>query len=571
MEKPISSRAFHKYLFACLVFFLESFSQIGGVVVDNQGQPVEGALVGLVLQGLTSTTDVNGNWALAVTSILSQDKKGFKIKNSGHEAVFRVENNSTQLIAKLLKPNNSLVKEIFRAKLNQGIYSLAPFSKELEPGMYVLQMELGQHIYNLPMIMVKGFESPTAALTSSPEKEKLLLSKKGAALDTLRVSKTGYETSTLALEAFNSNPITVVLNPRQASSYELPPPDPCANQFFVEGCNWDDPNSTCGGVCAVANSCSPPETQDKSNLEKTFICPRFMMYSTEMEQAASDDAARYSWGNPQDPPFTYGIVGHDADVGGLDDIESSCCQCYQLIFESPEPGSPQIGELSYPKSMVVQSFNTAASGPKGFDLFMGAGGYGAFNSCYNDPNFGNTTQFNEFMYDSYPYQNPGSGGISFLRYSECESGSWPQTISGVESQICQDKIAEQCNQALISASPEGTESTIQSCIKTNRSTSLYHQNWQVKAKRVQCPEALTRVTGCRLLEPNLPMPLPEVQTPAQADANGTFSSGYHTTTMQDCCKPTCAWKDWVTDKGLPADGDWNSFYSCNKDGVPLTQ
>ena len=61
------------------------------------------------------------------------------------------------------------------------------------------------------------------------------------------------------------------------------------------------------------------------------------------------------------------------------------------------------------------------------------------------------------------------------------------------------------------------------------------------------------------------------QTPADAKANGAFRDGYHTTTMQDCCKPTCAWADWTVGYKLPVDGEWNSFYSCDKNGKPITK
>ena len=144
-------------------------------------------------------------------------------------------------------------------------------------------------------------------------------------------------------------------------------------------------------------------------------------------------------------------------------------------------------------------------------------------------------------------------------------------MEAVESDACQKKIEQLCNQALASGSDQITEDTRRSCIETNKVKSLYHQNWQVMAKRVRCPDNLTRVTGCRLKEDNLPLPLPDVQTPADAKANGTFSDGYHTTTMQDCCKPTCAWADRVSGDGLPADGEWNSFYSCDKNGKPITK
>ncbi|MFL5304450.1 MAG: hypothetical protein ACJ8F1_04525 [Polyangia bacterium] len=62
-------------------------------------------------------------------------------------------------------------------------------------------------------------------------------------------------------------------------------------------------------------------------------------------------------------------------------------------------------------------------------------------------------------------------------------------------------------------------------------------------------------------------------TPAQAAQDASFRANYTTTTMQDCCKPTCAWQDWVTGSngGLSAVGKYNSFYSCDKTGTPVTE
>jgi hypothetical protein len=66
----------------------------------------------------------------------------------------------------------------------------------------------------------------------------------------------------------------------------------------------------------------------------------------------------------------------------------------------------------------------------------------------------------------------------------------------------------------------------------------------------------------------LPKPDPNAKTAAEADP--TFKAGYTTTTMQDCCKPTCAWKNWVADMGLKSVGEWRSFYSCDANGTPIT-
>ena len=75
--------------------------------------------------------------------------------------------------------------------------------------------------------------------------------------------------------------------------------------------------------------------------------------------------------------------------------------------------------------------------------------------------------------------------------------------------------------------------------RNNLPESDYHTNWNVRAKRVECPENLTRVTGCKLNNQGLPKANPAAQNAATADSS--FKTGYHTTTMQDCCRPTCAY------------------------------
>jgi len=483
---------------------------------------------------------------------------------------FAVNEKDMQVKASVYAVSGRLMYHAVDRKLAPGFYSLNPLNISLPQDLYLLRFRINgeTRYYKLLVTGMMDHRSIVSLQNSVDAQRSEKLVKMAVIIDTVKASKAGYAPSAVPISSYKDGPLTITLK-LSVPAYYLNPPNPCYNQFNVKNCIPGDTTSACRGNCAVANACSPPENPNKANLPKTFICPRFMLYSTEMLQAAKDDAALYGWGSGSEPPFNYGVVGHDADVGGLDNNESSCCQCYQIVYVTPEPSSPPPPDLPYPKPLIVQSFNTAASGPKGFDVFMAAGGYGAFNACYNDPAFGNTTKFNEFMYDQFPYQNPGSGGISFLRYQECIKG-WPPTVDGVLSAACQEKIRQMCNQALMNASAQITEYTRQSCIMCNQLNSLYHQNWDVMAKRVRCPQNLTRVTGCRLVEDKLPLPLPLVLTPSQAQANG-FATGYHTTTMQDCCKPTCAWADWTVGKNLPVDGEWNSFYSCDKNGKPITK
>jgi hypothetical protein len=559
-------------LFVSGILFLSYALQ--GIVTDGNDTGIEGASIELINMAFSTTSAADGTWSIDVPIGVKRHIKKeptYTPMFDGGSLHFIVAADDEPVNLSVYGLAGRHLYTVLNRQCTAGFYRLNVLKSSLSAGMYAVRLQIGDEItfFRAPVPNNSLLFSQVGNTEQSGFGDRL--GKNLVTIDSVRVSKAGFAPASVPVGSYDDS-LTIVLE-SLTPSYYLNPPDPCCNQFHVDSCIPGDPNSACGGNCIVANACSPPEDASKADLPKTFICPRFMLFSTEMLEAAKDDAKLYGW-EGEEPPFNYGVVGHDPDQGGLDDGPSSCCQCYQIVYVEPEPSSPQPPELPYPKPLIVQSFNTAASGPKGFDVFMGAGGYGAFNACYDDPAFGNTTNFDEFIYDEYPWQNPGGGGISFLRYeTECRAGEWPPTIAALQSSACQDKIEEMCNQAYVAASKQITEDTRRSCIETNKVESLYHQNWKVMAKRVRCPDNLTRVTGCRLVEEHLPLPIPSVQTPDDAIAEGSFSDGYHTTTMQDCCKPTCAWQDWVVGDNykLPADGEWNSFYSCDKNGVPITK
>jgi len=358
-------------------------------------------------------------------------------------------------------------------------------------------------------------------------------------------------------------------HPITPGSYALGAPDQCKNQFYVAGCQDGKATSTCGGVCTSRNACEDGKTGDPG-----FACPRYMLFADEMAQAAKDDAQAYGWSTNGESPFQYAVVGHDtdSDPNGLDDAgKTPCCQCYQLIPYEPEQQvkdqTTMQPTVPLPKPLIVQTFNTGAT-TKTFDVYMGHGGLGAQNACSPDspPN----------QYTAYPADGqPNGGGIKAVgewgNGSACKDQYGLVTLQTLSSDGCQSKVATACNN-ITSDTSSITDVTRRSCIASNKPDSLYHMNWKVYAKRVKCPAALTQVTGCKLVE-NLPEPTASVLTPSAAQADASFKTGYSTTTMQDCCKPTCAWSDKVTgtEGGHTADGNYNSFYTCDVTGKPLTQ
>lgn len=364
-------------------------------------------------------------------------------------------------------------------------------------------------------------------------------------------------------------------------SYALPPPSTCHNQNFVDfdqGCVEGDPSSTCGGKCNTINACQE-NSDDKPNADVTFICPRFMLFSDAMMQAAIDD------GNSE---FNYAIVGHDVDQSGIDgSVQSTCCQCYQLVFAYPSPQNerqaqqnpdnpePPASGIPIPKPLIVQSFNTAAT-PNSFDIYMAAGGFGANNACA--PGQQPEARSGQYLYTAYPTDGqPSQGGVKPVSlYTECKTQYQWVTTETLSSDACQNRIADACNQ-LESSIPGLTEQSRRSCIQANSPESPYHLNWSVYAMKVECPEHLTEVTGCKLAPQGLPAVDKGALTAEAAALNTEFwvqgSNGnpYETTTMEDCCRPSCASNDWVAGMGLPADAEYDSFYSCDASGTPFTE
>jgi hypothetical protein len=314
----------------------------------------------------------------------------------------------------------------------------------------------------------------------------------------------------------------------------------------------DETAVDCGGSCPGCPG-YPASTPDVENEERSgcepsgtgFMCAQSMLFSPSMKEAVFED-----WGM-DDPPFAYAVVGHDPDPGGVDDTSASysstCCQCYQLVFKGPRATNEQ---LPTPKPLIVQAFNTYAGGPSAFDVYMAAGGYGNFNGCTE----------NGALYSGYPDMGGDwTGGVRATRYAQCNT-DMGFTESSVAAEQCQSFVEGECGK--IQSSELVQSISQQSCEQSNRIETHYHTNWNVVVKRVECPEALTKVTGCRLGPQGLPAADPSIQTAQQAMQAGFLDGDYHTTTMQDCCRPTCAWPTNVNN----ATSGYTHFYTCDASG-----
>jgi len=368
-----------------------------------------------------------------------------------------------------------------------------------------------------------------------------------------------------------------------AEYYFLPPPDQCHDVDQMPwtsdpttGCVSGNAASKCGGKCQTASVCEDYSSKPGADVE--FMCPRNLLFSPEMEQAVRDDGL---------VGFHYAVVGHDPDKGGIDGNAHSCCQCYQLVYAYPSPNNEREALLesdhttsgvSIPAPLIVQSFNTAAT-PTTFDVYMPAGGMGANNGCF--PLNGGTGKY--YQYTGYPLDGqPGQGGVkpASLYSTECKTTDQYVTTATLSQSACVARTKAACDK-ITSNIPGLTAEASTNCLKANTADppgTYYHLNWAVYAMKVECPEHLTRVTGCKLAAQGLKAVKKDVMTAAVAAKDPDFwsktsssSNLYETTTMEDCCRPTCASYSQISGFGLVTDPNYRSFYNCDVNGVPWTQ
>ena len=327
--------------------------------------------------------------------------------------------------------------------------------------------------------------------------------------------------------------------------------------------NGSETGVDCGGSCSACPNykINPPNLKNNAksgcgnpSSSAGFMCPRSMVFSPEFKQAEADD-----FGSPTAPQFVYGTVGHDEDSGGLDK-NNTCCECYQLVFVSSRDG---VTGIPTPKPMIVQAFNTAAGGGKNFDIYMGAGGEGSnATGCPPSNNGANG------LYSGYPsLGQPNNGGARATNISACAGSMNAYSETSIATTSCQAAIAGQCE--MITSSSSSLQSTSQgSCEETSQPQNFYHMNWNIVAKRIECPTSLTRVTGCKLGSQGLPAADPTAVDSNTATSAKGFLSGYTTTTMQDCCRPTCAYSTNVMQSGVSVDSQYGAFYTCDVNGNP---
>ncbi|CAK0841791.1 unnamed protein product [Prorocentrum cordatum] len=288
-----------------------------------------------------------------------------------------------------------------------------------------------------------------------------------------------------------------------------------------------------------------------------FMCPSLMLGTAEMLAAAEADGYQ----------GTYAVVTIDA---------LSCGQCVEIENDdlASFPNAPKI---------TAQVFNSVASS---VDVYMAGGGLGANNGCAAVEGYSPMAA----MYEKYPTSKNSefvshlkragypdaekwldevisyAGGLRGGRsYAECmKSGRNTTTqcqppgngCDGMSGVCITDPLAA-CTSAFVGKSDYVTQKAVESCMYAFEHD--LHWNRPITYQVVPCPAGLTALTGM----------IPSVADESRRGERVKST----TTTMEDCCEPTCSRAsalEYATEPGSWVSGN-EVIYTCNILGQPFLE
>jgi hypothetical protein len=265
-----------------------------------------------------------------------------------------------------------------------------------------------------------------------------------------------------------------------------------------------------------------------------FSCPHMLMLSDDMVLASKYDNNFNNF--------------HYAVAGGYSDDE--CGKCYQVKLIEAE----NIDRLPK-KQLIIQVINSGYDVNKNqWDILMGGGGFGYYTACNSDCSsmYCLGGPCNDHLYLSV-----------FDDWVKFKSKSSPYCYIGTDYTLDLGNhtlIYELCKNLVKETFRIMDNMTIDSCYRSY--IENFHQNFiQTEYIQVQCPEGLYRLTGLRRQD-DLSFQLPNINNTLTEKCIGNLAENkFCLTTMQDCCKPSCAWNY----KGYPSQ-IWSKVDTCDHNG-----
>jgi hypothetical protein len=328
-------------------------TSVKGRVVDKDYKPVQGALAKLIIAKKSQTTNQEGRFVIDMPShVIPVSAIPLSNMISFHNGVlsFNASANQQQINIEIFDIKGQRVHSLQQKMTGKEISHSRILPEALPVAMYFVKIRIGKNAGNFRVMNFKNKTSNMSGQEVSFEKTSVSQSANSTAVvDTLEVSKTGYQTVKQAISSYSIDLSDIQLKSDVPNDEGLPP--------IVNGQQakttryWDCCKPHCGWhsnmkMCDINGN----EISDKNAKSSCEGGPAFQC----MDYAPIEVNSKVSYG-----------------WAAFNNGGTQCGDCFQLDFQGAASG----------KQMIVQIINIGDGGANAFDLLIPGGGVGAMNGC----------------------------------------------------------------------------------------------------------------------------------------------------------------------------------------------
>jgi hypothetical protein len=335
-----------------LFMFSTGYGQASGVkgrVVDEKNAPVQGALTKLITAKKADTTGSDGCFLIEMpTRVFRLDPVSDVISFNNGILSLNVSGDQNQINIEVFDTKGQRISKVMQDGISKGTYDITVLPNNLPVAMYLVKLQIGNRSGVLNVLNLKSQTYSLPGKGLSFEKKLVKQAAGTAIVDSLEISKTGFETVKKAISSFPTDFADIVL--KAVPDVGLPP---VVNGKSAKTTRyWDCCKPSCGWRSAVKvcdkNNNKITDPNAKSGCDAggvAFQCWDFA--PVEVNSKVS-----YAW-------------------AAFNNQGTQCGDCFQLDLQGALSG----------KQLVVQVINVGDGGLDAFDLLIPGGGVGALNGC----------------------------------------------------------------------------------------------------------------------------------------------------------------------------------------------
>ena len=202
----------------CFWFFTMSlgYSQVNvsGRIINEFSQPVAGATIRLAVAKLSAITDSSGRYRIATTAVAFPGKSinPNTLARVGQSVKINITDPSDRVVFELYSFSGKKIVTLLDAVYQRGTHVLNPFKVEgIANVSMLLKAKIGSKSFSYRVMAAKGIITPAFLQTEGEMTSQYPLRKSQAAVDTLYISKPGYQSQHGTLSSVSIQLADIVL------------------------------------------------------------------------------------------------------------------------------------------------------------------------------------------------------------------------------------------------------------------------------------------------------------------------------------------------------------------------